>query len=73
METEQRSMQPLVHIMSITIQTAGGLLPPERRSEAKVRSEGCAPFARPERSTLPQRRREGERKSQGAPTTRLQT
>ena len=46
MGTEQRSMQPLVHKMAITIQTAGGLSPPERRSEAKVRSEGRAPFAR---------------------------
>ena len=52
METEQRSMQPLVHIMTITIETAGGLSPPERRSEAKVRSEGRAPFARLERSTF---------------------
>jgi hypothetical protein len=32
-------MQPLVHIMTITIQTAGGLLPPERRSEGKVRAQ----------------------------------
>jgi hypothetical protein len=39
METEQLSMQPLVHKMSITIQTAGGLLRPERRSEAKVRAK----------------------------------
>lgn len=38
-ETEKQSMQPLIHITTITIQAAGGLSRPERRSEAKVRAK----------------------------------